>query len=64
MTAPRIEPRDAHEHANHGDALLVCAYDDDDKCQDMSLEGSVPLSAFEEKKDELERTREIIFYCN
>ena len=39
MAAPKIGPRQTHEAVEAGDALLVCAYDDEEKCRDMLLEG-------------------------
>ena len=59
----RIDPRKAREHIERGDALLICAYDDDEKCRDVALEGSEPYSRLEAKEDDLADDREIIFYC-
>ena len=64
MDIPRIEPNVAHDRAEDGDALIVCAYEDEDTCADMGVENAIPLSRFEEQVDDLDRRQEIIFYCN
>ncbi len=44
-------------------ALLVCAYDDDDKFKDYHLGGAISLNEFRSKTDGMEKDQEIIFYC-
>ena len=46
-----------------GQALVVCAYEDDAKCRKGRLEGSIPLARFETMATTLPKTQEIIFYC-
>lgn len=62
MSAERIDPRQAHEDLASG-ALLVCAYDDDEKFQQNQLEGALALSDFQAQEDSIPKSREIIFYC-
>ena len=57
----RISPDEAMEKAKSGEALLVCAYDDD-KCKTILLEGALLRSEFEAKLDTLPKTQEVIFY--
>ena len=64
MDIPRIEPTVAHQHASEGDALIVCAYDDEKKCDDLGVSGAISLHEFEDRAEDLDRGREIIFYCN
>ena len=64
MDIPRIEPNVAHERAEDGDALIVCAYEDEDACEDMGVANAMPLTRFEARADDLDRRQEIIFYCN
>ena len=64
MDIPRIEPTVAHQHASEGDALIVCAYDDEQKCDDLGVADAMPLTEFEDRAEDLDRRREIIFYCN
>jgi hypothetical protein len=61
----RIPPEDAFEEVSSGEALLVCAYDDDEKCRKMQLESSLTLDELEEllRQGEVSRDRRLIFYC-
>ncbi len=60
-TARRIDVEEARRRVQAGDALLVCAYEDDDKCGAMALEGSIPLS--ELRRRGVEPDQPIVFYC-
>ncbi len=62
--ATLISAAEAHEHRRSGQALLVCAYDNDDKFRSYQLEGSIPLSDFTARLDSVDKDQEIIFYCN
>jgi len=59
---PRISPQEAHEHLGRGDARLICAYADEDKCRKLHLEGAVSLSEFEKQVDSVPNEAELIFY--
>ena len=61
--ATRIEPREARKKVESGEALLVCAYDDEKKCRQMHLEGAIHLQELEEKLPGIPKEQEIIFYC-
>lgn len=64
MSEPiRISPHDARQKATSGGALLVCAYDDDDKFKSNYLEGAISYSEFKSKLPSLAKDQEIIFYC-
>jgi hypothetical protein len=64
MSEPeRIGPRETYEDFKAGGALLVCAYDSDEKFATMPLEGAIPWSAFQSKLPSLPKDQEIIFYC-
>jgi hypothetical protein len=58
--AERIGVEAAREHTAAG-AWLICAYDDDRKCAQVALEGSIPLSTLRSR--EVPRDQELIFYC-
>ena len=58
----RISVDEAREHVERG-ALLVCAYDDEQKCGRMKLEGSMTLRELEGRLPSLPKDHEIIFYC-
>ena len=58
----RISTEEAHKRTKSGQALLVCAYDDEAKCRKFNLEGSISLAAFQSRVASLPKTQEIIFY--
>jgi len=60
--AMRIDVHSAHKDLASG-ALLVCAYDDDEKWQQNHLAGAIALADFREREASLARNQEIIFYC-
>ena len=62
-TAPRIGPEETREHMESGDTLLVCAYDSHEKFEQNRLDAAMSLQEFESQADDLERDREIVFYC-
>lgn len=59
-----VSAAEAHERQRRGQALLVCAYDSDEKFTTYRLEGAISLSEFASRLDAIDRDREIIFYCN
>ena len=46
-----------------GEALLVCAYDDEEKFEGNQLAGAMSLSDLRKREPELDHRQEIIFYC-
>ena len=64
MTEPiRISPEEAVQEINEESALLVCAYDDDQKFNRLHLKGAISLAEFKSKLPSLSKDKEIIFYC-
>jgi rhodanese-related sulfurtransferase len=61
--ATRIGVNDAYRRVSAGQALLVCAYEDEAKCRQMQLPGSIPLTQFGSRAASLPKDQEIIFYC-
>lgn len=61
--AERISPEVVNQKIKAGTALLVCAYDDEDKCRTMHLQGALLPSQFKSKLPLLSKDQEIIFYC-
>jgi rhodanese-related sulfurtransferase len=59
----RISVHEAREKVRSNAALLVCAYDDEEKYNKMKLEGAIPLARLEAQAATLPKDREIIFYC-
>jgi hypothetical protein len=60
---PRIDVDEASRKVEAGQALLVCAYDDEAKCGRMKLAGSLTLSELRARQPSLPKSQEIIFYC-
>jgi hypothetical protein len=58
----RISAEQAHSKSKANQALLVCAYEDEDKCRRLNLDGSVSLASFQSRVASLAKTQEIIFY--
>ncbi len=58
----RISVEEARKMAGNT-AILVCAYDDDQKFQEARLQGSVSLLEFESYLTFISKKQEIIFYC-
>lgn len=59
----RITPADARREVMAGRALFVCAYDSEELCARMQLEGSISLGQFRERLSALDKGQEIIFFC-
>lgn len=58
----RVPPERVRDKVQSGNALLVCAYDDDGKYGRMRLGGSISLSKFKSEISGIAKDREIIFY--
>ena len=64
MTEPsRISVEEARQKVISGSALLVCAYDDDDKFKKNHLQGAISLGEFKAKLPSLPKEQAIVFYC-
>ena len=59
----RISVEEARQKANSEAALLVCAYDDDEKFKNNHLQGAISFGEFRAKLPSLSSAQEIIFYC-
>ena len=59
----RISVEQARREVNAGEALLVCAYDDEAKCRMVNLEGSMSLTSLQSRVASVPKAQEIIFYC-
>jgi hypothetical protein len=58
----RISVEDARRDVVAGRALLVCAYGDE-RCREVALDGSIPLSALAARAATLPKDQPLIFYC-
>lgn len=59
----RVAPREARESVVSGQALLVCAYDNEERFRAMRLEGAISLHELRTRLASLPREGEIVFYC-
>lgn len=60
--AERIDVERARERVEAG-ALLVCAYDDEEKWRKNRLEGAISFSDCKAREKSMPKGRELIFYC-
>jgi hypothetical protein len=63
MAVQRVSPERARASVESGDALLVCAYDDEKKCESVRLEGALTMAEFRERMPSLKKSQHVIFYC-
>ncbi len=63
MTEPvRITPEAARKKVLSNEAILVCAYEEEEKFRKMHLEGAISLNEFKNRASSLSKEQEIIFY--
>lgn len=61
--AQHITADQAIQHVQNQDALLICAYDSEEKCQKHQVEGAIPLKELRALEEQISKDRELIFYC-
>ncbi len=59
----RITPAEARRKVQGGEALFVCAYESEELCRKMRLEGSISLGELQARLPALGKDQEIIFFC-
>ena len=59
----RITPEETQKRLKANEALLVCAYGDEETFKRVQLEGAISLREFYSKLPVLPKTQEIVFYC-
>ncbi len=59
----RVPPVEAKQKTTFGSALLICAYDDEQKFKNNHLEGAISMAEFRSKLSILSKDQEVIFYC-
>lgn len=59
----RISVQDARHAVTSRNALLVCAYEQEEKCNQVALEGSISLTQFQQRLPSLPKEQELIFFC-
>ena len=60
----RIHADEAKKKVRASEALLVCAYEEDEQFKKMQLEGATSYKEFKKKVASLPKDQEIIFYCS
>ncbi len=64
MSEPiRIPAEETHTKVTSGEAILVCAYENEDKFRGMHLQDAISLQEFKTRLPALSKDQEIIFYC-
>jgi hypothetical protein len=59
----RVKPGEARQKVQGGKALFVCAYDSEELCGGMLLEGAMTLGELNSRLGGIAKEQEIIFYC-
>lgn len=59
----RIAPEEVRQKVTSGSAVLVCAYEDEERFRMLHLQGAVSLAEFRSRLPSLSKDQEIIFYC-
>ena len=63
MKKPKgIDPTQAREKVKRGEALLVCAYEDE-RCGKVLLDGSITMGQLKASLDKRNKVEELVFYC-
>jgi hypothetical protein len=57
-----LDPSLARDKVQRGEALLVCAYEDEAKGRSLLLDGAITLQELRHRP-EIDAHKEIIFYC-
>lgn len=57
-----IKAEATNELVSGGSALLICAYDSDEKFRKVNLKGAISLSEFERRSGSIPKDTELIFY--
>jgi hypothetical protein len=61
--AGRVSVAEARKRLSSSDALVVCAYEDQDKCEKIRLAGALTYNELKAMETSLSTARELIFYC-
>jgi len=59
----RENPQEAWHKVQAREALFVCAYENEDLCGRIRLEGAMTLGELNSRLAEIGKKQEIIFYC-
>ena len=62
-TVERLDPNAARREVSGGRALLVCAYDDRQRCRSMMLDGAIDMDELQGRLPTMPKDQPMIFYC-
>lgn len=60
---PRVSAIEIRARVESGDALLVCAYNSDEKFKAHHLAGAVSFAEFQTMVPNLAKDKELVFFC-
>lgn len=64
MKKPKgIDPTQAREKVQAGEATLVCAYEEEEKCRKILLDGAIPMATLRADLKNRNKDEELILYC-
>ncbi len=64
MKKPKgIDPTQARDKVRAGEATLVCAYEEVEKCSKLLLDGAIPMAKLRASLKERNKDEELILYC-
>jgi hypothetical protein len=63
MSRSKIDVSQAKKDLEESDALLVCAYDSQEKFAANHLQGALSLDELRSRESSLPKQQELIFYC-
>jgi hypothetical protein len=58
-----IDPTQAREKVKRGQATLVCAYEEIEKCSKVLLDGAIPIAQLKARLKDRNKDEELVFYC-
>ena len=58
----RIDVESAHDLLESGDVRLICAYEDEEKCNKLKLPWAIPFSEFQLMAPTLPAEQNLVFY--
>lgn len=64
MSVERIDVETTRRKVAEGQALLVCADADEERARALRVDGAVTLAELKERRRDLPRDLELVFYCN
>lgn len=59
----RITPEETRSKLAAGEAILVCAYESDEKFEKVKLDQAISLNEFKMRLPTIPEDQKIIFYC-